>query len=324
MDTPPLPAPAGHATRPATWEDLHDVAMLFQRAEADRHGTISFREQDLHLRWLGRGDFDDTLVVVDDDGRIVAFAEFTVDTDLFSAGTDVWIDARVDPASLGRGLATFLHHRAEQRARREIEARRLGQVVLRTTVTAGDLPAERFLASRGFQPAHHYLSMRLDLAKAPARPVWPDGVTIRSATAGDLAAIHHAHQLAFLHHPSTMTMGLDDWTDSRTSGSPPDWPLWLLAEVDDKVVGFCLGRVGTPEGAETGYIRDLGVEPQWRRRGIALVLLMTEFRRFYARGLSAVALEVDDDTLEGAVALYRRAGMQVIRRTDVVEHLVTP
>ncbi len=315
--------PADHEVRRATWDDLEAVARLFQRAEADRQGTISFRTDDLRLRWLGRDDFDDTLVVVAPDGDLAAFAEFTVDDGLLTEGPSVWIDARVDPRHLDKGLATFLHDQGVRRAAREARARDLDGLMLRTTVTAGDRPAESFLASCGFTASHHYLTMRLGLDDPPARPVWPDPVSIRSASSSDLAAIHRTHQVAFDDHPTAMPLGLTDWVDSRTAGAPPDWPLWLVAEVDGQVVGICLGRSGTPEGREVGYIRDLGVIPSWRRRGIALALLMTEFRRFYARGLSAVALEVDDDTLDGAADLYERAGMEVIRRTDVVEHPVT-
>jgi len=318
--TPALPP--GHTARPANWDDLPAVARLFQRAEADRHGTISFRQRDLRLRWLGRDGFDDTIVVEDEDDALAAFAEFTVDTDIFSHAADVWIDARVDPAHLNAGLATWLHARGVERARSEAVERGLGQVMLRTTVTAGDRPAERFLASQGFEPAHHYVSMRLDLDEPPPRPVWPDPVAIREATPRDLAAIHQTHQVAFQDHVASLPMGLTDWVDSRTGGDPPDWPLWLVATVDEDVVGICLGRAGTPEGADMGYIRDLGVIPAWRRNGVALALLMTAFRRFYARGLTGVALEVDDETLAGAVELYRRAGMEVASRTDVVEHTV--
>lgn len=315
-------APADHEVRRATWEDLPAVAALFQRAEADRQGTISFRTDDLRLRWLGRDGFDDTVLVADPEGDLAAFAEFTVDDGLLSDEPAVWIDARVDPRHLKKGLATFLHEQGQERARVEATHRDLPSMLLRTTVTAGDRPAESFLTNQGFLPAHHYLTMRLGLDEPPARPVWPDPITIRSAESSDLAAIHRTHQVAFDDHPAAMPMGLTDWVDSRTAGAPPDWPLWLVAEVDDRVVGICLGRSGTPEGKEVGYIRDLGVIPSWRRRGIALALLMTEFRRFYARGLSAVALEVDDDTLDGAADLYERAGMEVVRRTDVVEHVV--
>lgn len=328
MDTESVDAtepgvPPGHTARRADWDDLPAVARLFQRAEADRQGTISFRQRDLRLRWLGREDFEDTLVIEDTDGELAAFAEFSVDSELGSPEVDVWIDARVDPAHLNRGLATHLHERAVARARREAIDRGVDRVWLRTTVTVGDTPAERFLAGRGFEPAHHYVSMRLDLDEPPPRPVWPDPVAIRQAGPGDLAAVHQAHQAAFDDHASSHPLGLTDWVESRTGGNPPDWPLWLVATVEDRVVGLCLGRAGTPEGAEVGYIRDLGVVPAWRRRGIGLALLMTAFRRFYARGLTGVALEVDDDTLAGAVELYRHAGMEVTRRTDVLEHIVT-
>ena len=95
-------------------------------------------------------------------------------------------------------------------------------------------------------------------------------------------------------------------------------------EADTEVVGIAVCRAGTEVAAEDGWVRDLGVVPNWRRHGIAMALLRTTFAAFRARGLTGVALEVDDVTLEGAVALYRRAGMRVTRRTDVLERVSRP
>jgi ribosomal protein S18 acetylase RimI-like enzyme len=62
--------------------------------------------------------------------------------------------------------------------------------------------------------------------------------------------------------------------------------------------------------------------PAWRGRGIGMALLRAAFAAFRTRGLTGVALEVDDVSMDGAVALYRRAGMRIVRRTDVLEQLL--
>jgi ribosomal protein S18 acetylase RimI-like enzyme len=50
-----------------------------------------------------------------------------------------------------------------------------------------------------------------------------------------------------------------------------------------------------------------------------MALLRTAFAAFRDRGLTGVALEVDDVTVDGAVELYRRAGMRIVHRTDILE-----
>ncbi len=85
-----------------------------------------------------------------------------------------------------------------------------------------------------------------------------------------------------------------------------------------------MARPRTPEAAEVGDVRDLGVIPAWRRRGIAMALLRTALQAFWQRGLTGAALEVDDVSLQGAVSLYRAAGMQVVARTDVMELPLSP
>jgi hypothetical protein len=98
-----------------------------------------------------------------------------------------------------------------------------------------------------------------------------------------------------------------------------DLDLWLLAMAGDEIVGVCLCRAGTPEAPGDRPHHRPGGDPGWRRRGIALALLRTALGRFRERGLTGAALEVDDVTLDGAVALYQAAGLRVVRRTDVME-----
>ena len=66
-------------------------------------------------------------------------------------------------------------------------------------------------------------------------------------------------------------------------------------------------------------MRQLGVRPQWRRRGLGTALLVASFRLFWERGLKAVGLGVDGENTTGAVRLYERAGMRVVHRFDSYE-----
>jgi mycothiol synthase len=316
---PTLPAPpAGVLLARATWEDLASVTALYQRCEHDRIGQPTTRSEDVRVRWVEMGGPDrDTLLVTDATTRsLVAYAEFHVDR--WDDELDLFVEGRVDPTALGRGLATFLLDRAVHRATGAACDHALPAVV-RVTVVDGDDQAHAWHERRGFRPVRHFLQMRLDLDQPPPPPAWPPSIDVRAATHDDLRAIWAAHQDAFADLPTAWPSSFDDWCAARRVADGLDLDLWLLAMADDEIVGVCLCRAGTPEAPETGHIIDLGVIPDWRRRGIALALLRTALGRFRERGLTGAALEVDDVTLDGAVALYQAAGLRVVRRTDVME-----
>lgn len=315
------PAPPGVALRRAGWEDVARVAALYRTCELDRVGEVSVRDEDVRHRWLGLdGPGDDTLLVEDPDGTLVAYAEFHEDADPWTDALDLYVEGRVHPDHQGRGLATFLLQRAEDRARRAVARSGIDDAVLRTTVVDGDDRALTWFARRGFHPVRHFLRMGLDLQAPPPDPVAPAGIRIVAVDRGDLALAWDVHQRAFADLPTSEPAPFPAWREARVDRDPGfDPSLWWLAVHGEDPVGVCLARAGTPEAPEVGDVRDLGVVPAWRRRGVAMALLRTALRAFHARGLTGAALEVDDVTLEGAVALYRAAGMRVSRRTDVLE-----
>ena len=321
-DAPDLaPPPGGVRLARATWDDLDRVVALYQECERDRIQQVTLRPEDIRHRWLEHGGpGEDTLLVEDEDGALVAYAEFHEDTDPWSDGLDLYMEGRVRPDHTGRGLATFLMRRAEDRARRAVIRTGDTDAVLRTTVVDGDDRALAWHERRGFVPVRHFLQMRLDLDAPPPAAAWPDGVSVRTVGEDDVPTVWDVHQRAFADLPTSLPIDLATWREQRIERDPAfDPALWFLALADGEPVGVCLARAHTPEAAEVGDVRDLGVVPAWRRRGIALALLRTALGAFHRRGLTGAALEVDDVTLDGAVRLYRAAGMRIARRTDVLE-----
>lgn len=287
---------------------------------------VTIREGDLRARWHDVGDYDDLLLVEhpDADLPLVAYAEFHSDVDPFTGELDLHVEGRVHPEWTGQGLATFLHGRAEDRARRAAADLKRDHAVLRTAVVDGDDRARRFFDHRGYVPVRHLLELRLDLHADPPAPSWPDGVTCRTFRPGeDETAAWKAHQRAFADVATSLPMGFDDFVWDRIERDPNFDPgLFLLAEHEGEIVGVATCRSGTETAREDGWVRDLGVVPEWRRKGIGMALLRKAFGAFRERGLTGVGLEVDDVTVEGAVELYRRAGMRVVRRTDVLEAIL--
>lgn len=314
--------PPGFTSRRPTFDDLDAVTRLIAAATRDRAGTALLRTEDLRTRWLAMDEADQT-VLIERPGAVeplVAYAAFETDLDPYTGELAVHVDGAVHPAWTAHGIGGFLLAHAARQARRAARAHGLDGALLRTALTGDDPGTESWLTARGFVPVRHLLELRLDLHAPPPTPAWPTGITCRPYRPGhDDTLLWRTHQAAFADVPTHDPMTHDELLDHRIHDDAFDPGLVLLAEHDTEVVGVMIGRAGTPVAAEDGWVRDLGVVPAFRRRGVGMALLRTAFAAFRERELTGVALEVDDVTLTGAVALYRRAGMRIVQRTDVLE-----
>ena len=148
-----------------------------------------------------------------------------------------------------------------------------------------------------------------------------DGIRIRSAAAGDSAAIARIHVEAWRDAyavllPAEYLARLDPaietarWVRAAERGRNHDT---LVAEAEGEVVGYAsAGAARGPAGrdqdmARTGEVYALYVETDWRERGVGRALMKTCFRRFREQRLAACVIWC----LEGntaAIGFYRRCG----------------
>jgi mycothiol synthase len=321
-DVSPLPAPPeGVHLRRATPDDLDAVARLYADCARERTGQELWTRDDIAARWAA-GRREDTLLVEDADGRLLAYGEFHEDRAPWTDDVDLYLDARVHPTATGRGLGTFLLARAEARARR-VDAPQ--PLTLRTTLVDAEDRARALLERQGFRPVRHFLDLRMDLDERPPEPVWPAGIRGRPV---DLThedrRVWQALQVAFADHWAFEPLAFHEWRYLVVDREEDDGTLWRLAEDDDGIVGVAVVRGSMPEDPGLGYIRDLGVVPRARGRGVATALLRAVFVALHERGVRRVGLDVDDLTTHGALRLYEAAGMSVVHRTDVYEKPLTP
>ncbi len=87
----------------------------------------------------------------------------------------------------------------------------------------------------------------------------------------------------------------------------------------NEVVGAICCTAITPRADDTGEVGYLAVRRPWRRRGVALALLLSAFAELDRRGIARCELSVDSENPTGATKLYERAGMQVAYGWDVWE-----
>jgi [ribosomal protein S18]-alanine N-acetyltransferase len=80
---------------------------------------------------------------------------------------------------------------------------------------------------------------------------------------------------------------------------------------DGQMVAFALAMI-EPDGV--GHITTIGVATEYRRRGLARMVLHELERSFLARGVTTVRLEVKTDNLS-AQRLYEQMGYVIVRRS---------
>ena len=80
---------------------------------------------------------------------------------------------------------------------------------------------------------------------------------------------------------------------------------FFAAEADKKLIGY----IGIKAVIDEGYITNIAVFPEFRRRGVAKALLNKVFEFAKEKGLSFVSLEVRPSNTE-AVSLYEKTGIR--------------
>jgi ribosomal protein S18 acetylase RimI-like enzyme len=254
---------------------------------------------------------DLAMLVADGSRGLDAYADFHA-----GEGTDwAWIDARERPGRPGAVLPLV--------ERFEARAARLGRSAVRTMIAAGDEGGRGRLEQRGYAPIRYSFRMLVELEDEPPAPSFPDGIGVRVMRPGEERAVYEAAMDSFADHWGFHPDPFDSWRrwNLERDGSRPD--LWWLALDGDDIAGICLDRFADDGDPAHGYVHILGVRRAWRRRGLGEALLRHSFRDFWQRGCRRVSLDVDGENTTGAVRLYERVGMQVVRRMDTYEKRLT-
>jgi mycothiol synthase len=301
--------PGGYAARAAKRADTKELEQLFIAVDEAEGLEPIYLEKELRDAWR-RPDFvveRDSVLVEAADGAFAAYGhiETRASEDLVELG---W----VHPQHWRRGLGTFLVRKLERKARdRAAEDDVLFHQLVNVT-SSTDPAIGEILEREGYSAVRHFWEMALDLDKwsAPAIPEL-DNVTLRVMEASETEAVYKVLAEAFIDHfgpwPSQ-----DEWTAELLGSETYDPTMWFVAYCDGQIVGALTADLR----AGTGYVVDLGVRKDWRKRGIARALLQLSFADFKRRGVTRVGLGVDSDSLTGATRLYESLGMTKSRGFD--------
>jgi len=310
---------AGKADR----DTVRDFARLLQDAECAMHpsrrpGTTlapAFLDE-LYRRTRGRNG---AILLAEADGRPVGYIAFYVETlDHIELRAEarrfLYVsDMAVVPHWRGRGVAGRLLAEAEAFCR-QLKLPRLVIGVL----TANE-PACAAYRRASYVFYEHWLEKHVSAAPAPARPV--EGLSLRSMTRGDRGLM-----LRFLkgiaddeaRYHWAMRPGSDismAEVDRMVEEIADEDGIVTIAELDGKPVGYAAIVCETAEEeyelrddwVRRGYITDMYVAPEGRRRGVAMALLGALEAHIVSRGLDWLLICVSPRNAP-ALALYEKAG----------------
>ena len=256
----------------------------------------------------------DMRLAIGEDGTAEGYADVSGPED---GAAKAWIDLRVLPGS----------------AERSERALRVGAGASAQTASGRGDPqffvAERDEGSqraRRVPPAMQWCARRsrwsARSAASSTAPVWPGGLEARSFEPPRRRG--GSRRTTWRRSPTTgdthrVVRGL---AAPRISVSDEDTSLWRVAWDGDEIAGVCINR---PGGARTTTSRlgrrarrPAAVAPA----GLGEALLRESFALFAERGKRRPASGSTRENTTGAVALYERVGIHVVRRSDTWERTV--
>ena len=293
------------AFRAPTVDDAQRTYGLIARCEVHDYGEPDSLLEDLAHNWAQINVSRDAWLAAGDlAGDLVGYAAVK------RWRNELECELYVDPAWNALDLGQALLARCEARGQ-EIAQELTTDVIAHTYVAHTNERDHAIVASAGFHLAKYHFQMGIRLDESPPAPVWPAGVTIRTAVPGqDEPAIHDLVEAAFARPGRTATT-LEEWKGWMQRADLFDPELWFLAVAGEALVGVCLSFAYPTEG----WVRQLAVDERWRRKGLGRALLQHAFGVFRERGHDQAGLAVDSENLH-AQAFYQHVGMRCVRQHD--------
>lgn len=310
--------PDGFYVRRPTLADLPAVLEMMHAGELAENGRIENSETDLLTRWTMKGHdlARDAWLVIAPGERVVAH--------LYLGHTNtanMRLRMPTHPDYGSPELYAYLLELAIERARELVpEAQADARVSL--SIYCGQNNSLRCNAVElaGFTRIRSDWTMQIDMDQTPPTPVWPEHIALRPYTPDMARAVFEADEAAFQDHWGHTPGDFERWQNWTVKRENFDPTLWFLAFAGDEIAAIALCEYTL----DTAWVGELGVRRPWRRQGLALALLYHAFGEFYRRGIRQVFLSVDSQSLTGATRVYTRAGMHVVRQTDLYELELRP
>jgi len=264
---------------------------------------------------LGRPSYspEQDLFIVEIGGDIVGYMDVAPELTIGRVILDCWIR----PEQRRRGLATKLLGYATNRAKE------LGAKVAHVNIAEDNVVTRRVISRLDFNLVRRFLELRLDIADVHWSGINQAALECRYLQRGEEDKLTQIQNRAFAgtwgYNPNTVEEII--YRTDLSTCSPED--IVLICE-GDKVIGYCWTGVAGEGGATSkrrGRIFMLGVDPDYRDKGIGKRLLLAGLARLKGKGLQVAELTVDSEN-KAACALYKSVGFKVQTRSLWYEKVI--
>jgi mycothiol synthase len=298
------------AFRAPTMDDAQRVFELIVRCEIRDYGEPDTDLTDLTFDWDRIDLARDAWLVSTPTGDLVGYGA------VIRWRTELEYVIHVDPSWAGQGLEQAILARCEARGQAVAHARS-EEMVAKCYVPHGNRLRRETVQAAEFRLVKYHFQMGIRLDGPPPSPIWPVGVSVRTAVPEQEGrAIHRLIEAAFA-RPGRMATTYEEWTGLMMPADILNPDLWFLAVAGEGIVGACL-CFAYPE---LGWVRQLAVAEGWRRKGIGTALLYHAFGVFRERGYDRAGLAAESDNPD-AIAFYEQLGMQRVRQYDEYERAI--
>jgi len=255
-------------------------------------------------QWLGRPNHlpEGDLFIAEVAGKVVGYIDVRSELGIGRAV----LDCLVHPEHRRKGLATELFHYASRRAGES------GARVAHVSVLEDNVAAKGLLSKLGFRYVRRFLDLRLELSKARLLAGEQVALPYRHLQRGEEDKLTQIQNRSFAgtwaYNPNTVEEIA--YRLNLIGCSPEDV---ILVFQGDRAVGYCWTATNLGEdaaGTNKGRIFMLGVDPDYRGKGIGRRALLAGLAHLRSKGIEAAELTVDSENA-AACALYESVGFKI-------------
>ncbi len=238
----------------------------------------------------------------------------------------IWCQGCVRPTHRRRGIGAQLLRWQLQRGE-QLHAATHPRVPahVKVGVAENNSGLEALVRAEGLEPIRSWFEMGRDLHGDLPGPQPMPGIRLAPFDPDLDDEVRRAHNIAFRDHFGSTERTPEEWRQyfTGTRAFRPDLSLLALAdgsgtgEGHADVAGFLLGYIYDADVAAKGrrevLLGQLGTLPAYRGRGIGSALLARALADWAAAGHEYACLGVDTANGTGALGLYERAGLRVVK-----------
>jgi mycothiol synthase len=181
------------------------------------------------------------------------------------------------------------------------------KIVIGTNESSANEPHLQLLQKEGFAVVWKLVEMEFTRFEMLQNPSVADGFEIRNVRPEDFRAIYEANSKVYEGVFGSVPMSDEDYADFLEDSS--EYKFWFAAWHGDELAGFVLSHIEKGRG----IMKEVTVLPEFRRKGLAKALLITNLQLLQKSGVTMARLHTDAEGKAGGRQLYESVGFKPLK-----------